>query len=105
VHDVEPRATPPSSIAAERGTAPAPEELLHILAINFAANRKLYKDAGFDAIRKRWLQHAANLGTQITARTMRDELTGTFEDIDNEGNLILKTPKGRTAITAADIFF
>lgn len=41
----------------------------------------------------------------MIARTMREEITGRFEDIDNAGNLILNTPKGRVAITAADVFF
>ena len=105
VTDVEPRATPPSSIAAQLGNTPDAEELLSILAINFAVNRKLYLDMGFPTIRRLWLRHAARLGEVITARTMREEVTGTFEDIDNDGNLILKTSKGRVAITAADVFF
>ncbi|MGB3244990.1 MAG: biotin--[acetyl-CoA-carboxylase] ligase [Sulfitobacter sp.] len=103
--DVEPRATPPSSVVAQLGKAPSAEELLSLLAIKFAANRQLYLSEGFNAIRLLWLRHAANLGAAITARTMRDEIAGTFEDIDNEGNLILATSKGSVAITAADVFF
>lgn len=105
IADVEPRATPPSSIAAQLGVRPAAEDLLSWLAFHFDTYRKLYLEAGFEAIRRLWLENAANLGQTITARTMRDETTGTFEDIDNEGNLILTTPTGRVAITAADIFF
>ena len=102
---VETRATPPSSIHAQLGAAPEAEELLSILAINFAAQRKLFKEAGFSSIRSLWLRHAANLGGTVTARTMRDEITGTFEDLDKEGNLILRTAGGPVAVTAADIFF
>ena len=102
---VEPRATQPSSVAAQLGVRPSAENLLDWLAFHFDTYRKLYIEAGFEPIRRLWLRNAANLGATITARTMRDEMTGTFEDIDNEGNLILKTPEGRTAITAADIFF
>jgi len=102
---VEPRATPPSSVFEQLGVAPDPEELLTVLAGHFAAHRKLFLDMGFPTIRNLWLRHAANLGKPITARTMREETTGTFEDIDNEGNLILRTSKGTTAITAADVFF
>lgn len=104
-NSVEPRATPPSCLLEQLGTAPDPETLLNLLANTFAGHRKLFEDAGFPTIRNLWLRHAANLGQPITARTMRDEITGTFEDIDNEGNLILKTAKGRVAITAADVFF
>lgn len=103
--EMEPRATPPSSIKNELGHAPDAERLLDALAIRFAENRQLYHHQGFEAIRTRWLAHAANLGAVLTARTMRDEITGSFEDVDNDGNLILMTPKGCRAITAADVFF
>ncbi len=103
--DVEPRATPPSSVLAQLGKAPDIEELLDILAITFASDRKLFETAGFDPFRRLWLRHAANLGGTVTARTMKEEITGTFEDLDETGNLILTTPKGPVAITAADVFF
>jgi len=41
----------------------------------------------------------------ITARTMREEFVGTFDTVDNSGNLVLKTAQGAVAIPAADIFF
>lgn len=44
-------------------------------------------------------------GEVITARTMRDEITGVFEDVDGAGNLILRTRDGAVPITAADVFF
>lgn len=102
---VEGRAIPPSSVQDQLGTAPKAEALLDALAIAFARQRKTFVDLGFPTIRTRWLRHAAHLGGTITARTMREEITGRFEDIDDAGNLILNTPKGRVAITAADVFF
>ena len=45
------------------------------------------------------------IGEVVTARTMRDETVGVFEDVDAAGNLILVTAKGRVAITAADVYF
>ncbi len=102
---LEARATEPSSIMTELGKAPEAEELLNLLAMNFSVQRRLFDEVGFDPIRRLWLRQAANLGKEITARTMRDETTGTFEDVDLQGNLVLKTSKGRVAITAADVFF
>ena len=52
-----------------------------------------------------WLSKAARLGEVITARTGREDVTGTFETVDEAGNLILKTAQGRRAIAAADIYF
>lgn len=102
---VEKGATPPSSVEAETGIIVAPEELLNILAINMAVKRKLMQDAGFGAIRSMWLRRAAKLGEIITARTMKGSHTGSFDDLDEEGNLILSTPGGRITVTAADVFF
>ena len=51
------------------------------------------------------MARAAKLGQVITARTMRDALTGTFETVDEGGNLVLSTPNARHAIPAAEIFF
>ena len=102
---LEGRATPPSSIKAELGVDVDPEELLHLLAIDFDVHRRLLLDSGFDVIRRIWLRQAARLGEAITARTMREEFSGIFEDVDGEGNLILRTAEGREAITAADVFF
>jgi BirA family biotin operon repressor/biotin-[acetyl-CoA-carboxylase] ligase len=36
---------------------------------------------------------------------MRDSFTGTFETIDETGNLVLHTAQGRQAIAAADVFW
>ena len=105
VNALETRATPPSSVHAQLGGAPDAETLLDALAHHFAAQRKVFTDMGFPTIRNNWLRHAAHLGKPIIARTMRDEITGTFVDLDDQGNLILNTAKGRVAVTAADIFF
>ncbi|MEW9919176.1 biotin--[acetyl-CoA-carboxylase] ligase [Marimonas sp. MJW-29] len=102
---VEPGALRASSVEAELGVRIDPLQLLDLLAINMDANRRLMQTAGFDAIRRIWLSHAARRGEVITARTMRDEIRGTFEDVDAEGNLILRTAGGEVAVTAADVFF
>ena len=36
---------------------------------------------------------------------MRDTWQGTFEDVDENGNLVLTTAEGRLAIAAADVYF
>ena len=48
---------------------------------------------------------AARLGETITARTGTAEITGRFDGIDETGALILTGPRGRQAISAADIHF
>ncbi|WP_294225211.1 biotin--[acetyl-CoA-carboxylase] ligase [uncultured Shimia sp.] len=102
---VETQATPPVSLLSETGASVTPEEFLDALAAAYARWEAQFVTYGFDPIRTAWLARAARIGEVITARTTRDETTGTFETVDSAGNLVLKTAKGRVAIPAADIFF
>lgn len=102
---LEPGAVAPVSLAGETGVLVTPEVFLTHLAQSFARWDQQFAQYGFGPIRTAWLQHAARMGQVITARTTRDETTGTFVDMDIEGHLVLETPKGRQRIAAADIFF
>jgi BirA family biotin operon repressor/biotin-[acetyl-CoA-carboxylase] ligase len=102
---VEARALTPVSLAGALDVQVAPEVFLDTLAAQYDAAEQQFSTYGFAPIRAAWLSHAARLGEVITARTMRDETTGTFEDVDEDGNLILRTAQGLVAITAADVFF
>ncbi|WP_274379277.1 biotin--[acetyl-CoA-carboxylase] ligase [Rhodophyticola sp. CCM32] len=103
--DVEPRATPPVSLKADTGIEITPEPFLTLLASAFARIEAQFITYGFAPIRTEWLAHAARLGEAITARTAQDEITGVFDTVDETGNLVLETPKGRRAIPAAEIYF
>lgn len=102
---LEARALVPMSIAGDLGVEVPPEAFLDRLAAEYAVLEDQFVTHGFSPIRRAWLAQAAKLGEVITARTMREETTGTFEDVDEAGNLILKTAQGLQAITAADVFF
>ena len=102
---VEAHATRPVSLLSETGAAVTPEDFLDALAPAYAHWETQFSTYGFEPIRTAWLTRAARIGEVITARTTRDETTGTFETVDSAGNLVLKTAKGRVAIPAADIFF
>lgn len=102
---VEAGAVTPVSLAGAFGLGVTPEAFLEVLAAEYAVLETQFTTYGFDPIRTAWLTHAARLGEVIRARTTRDETTGVFEDVDQNGNLILNTAKGRVAIAAADVFF
>jgi len=102
---VEAGALRPVSVVAETGKVVPPEVFLDALAAEYAQLETQFQTYGFAPIRTAWLSHAARLGEEIVARTMKDETRGAFEDVDAQGNLILRTPKGRVPITAADVFF
>ena len=103
--EVEPGAAPPVSVLGETGIRIGPEDFLDLLAASYADWEARFTTYGFAPVRAAWLARAARLGAQITARTARETHTGTFETVDEAGNLILKTPKARMAIAAAEIFF
>lgn len=96
---------PPVSVIGEGGPTLDPAMFLTELASNFATEEAVLRELGFAKIRQTWLRHAARLGDVITARTTRGEITGTFDSIDEEGNLVLITGVGPQVISAADVYF
>lgn len=102
---VEEGALRPVSLLSETGALVTPEIFLDQLAIAYDHYERQFTSFGFAPIRTAWLDRAARLGEVITARTATSETTGTFETVDDAGNLVLKTPKGRVAIPAADVYF
>jgi BirA family biotin operon repressor/biotin-[acetyl-CoA-carboxylase] ligase len=84
---------------------PSPEVFLTALADRFAAEEAVFQRFGFGVTRDNWLRRAARLGEVITARTTREDISGSFEGIDEDGGLVLRTAKGARNIAAADVYF
>lgn len=103
--DLETGALRPVSLSAETGATVTPEEFLTHLAHSYAAYETQFQTYGFAPIRTAWLSRAARLGETITARTGNSETVGVFKDVDKDGQLVLETAKGRTALPAADVYF
>lgn len=102
---LEPGAVWPVSLMSEVGVQVSPEEFLDTLAESYDRFERQFTTFGFEPIRTAWLDRAAKLGEVITARTATSEHQGTFETVDGQGNLVLKTAKGRVSIPAADVYF
>ena len=102
---VEPGSVRPVSLLSETGADVSQDEFLDQLARAYAHWEDRFVTYGFEPIRQAWLARAARLGEVITARTGTAETIGTFETVDETGNLVLKTRDGRQAIPAADVFF
>lgn len=105
VSDVEEGAVRPVSLQGETGVAISAEEFLGLLAPAYAHREAQFVTYGFAPIRTAWLARAARLGEIIRARTVTAETVGTFETVDDTGQLVLSTAKSRVAIPAADVFF
>ena len=102
---LEAGAMAPVSLHQQAGRAPTPEVFLHSLAVAYARREAQFIAEGFAPIRQAWLARAARRGTMIRARMMQREVSGIFEDVDAEGNLVLGTPGGQLSLPAADIYF
>ena len=89
-----------------QGSGATPYQVsIDLLAPAFARWQAQLDSFGFAPIRNAWLARAAKLGEPIIARTGRSESRGVFEGIDDSGALLLRTPAGRQAIPAADVYF
>ncbi len=102
---IEAGAVPPVSLLQETGLRITPETFLDALAPACDHWEATFRREGFAPLRAAWLSHAARLGQPIRARTGSQTREGTFETIDPQGNLVLRTPAGTLAIPAAEVFF
>ena len=101
---LDPDALTPVTLLEQTGHRITPETLLDHLAPAFAA-RTAQLTTGFAGTRSDWLAHASHLGQLIRARTAQHTHHGTFTTLDDTGALILQSPQGALAISAAEVFF
>jgi len=98
--------TPATSLAA-LGIQIGAEELFGLLSDAWAEFRGIWDNGrGFGEIRKLWLARAAGLGERVAIKTGSATLEGTFDTLDQNGCMIVRTPDGqRLPITAGDVYF
>ncbi|MFU8864882.1 MAG: biotin--[acetyl-CoA-carboxylase] ligase [Rhodobacterales bacterium] len=102
---LEAGAVRPVSVLSETGASVSPADFLDLLAAAYARHEAQFLTYGFAPIRAAWLARAARLGETITARLPAEEITGRFDTVDEQGQLVLSTPQGLRRIAAADVFF
>jgi BirA family biotin operon repressor/biotin-[acetyl-CoA-carboxylase] ligase len=97
---------PAISLAALTESTPAFEDALVLLAGRMAAWYEVWRSQGFSPVRSAWLARAGGLGSPVTARLEGCEMQGVFEDLDQDGALLLRVASGAlTRITAGEVFF
>ena len=98
--------TPAISLAA-LGVQISAEELFVALSDSWVELRGIWDDGrGFGEIRKLWLERAAGLGQAVAIKSAGTTIEGTFDTIDEQGCMIVRTPAGKLVpITAGDIYF
>ncbi len=92
---------PTTSLAACGGDMSA-EALFAALAEAWVAQEALWSgEAGFEPVRRRWLERAAGLGGPIAVRLGEDVYRGIFETIDDEGRLVVRDSGGVARVVSA----
>lgn len=81
------------------------EETISAYTKSFLSWTNRWLDRGFDPIRKDWQWRCIGKGDPIEVRLENQTLTGIFEDIDEDGALLLNQDGNTRRITAGDVFF
>lgn len=97
----------PATSLAALGHHVAAETLFQALSAEWVGLFDLWAaGGGFPAIRRLWLRRAAGLGREILVQTGRESLRGTFETLDDTGQLVVRLNDGSSRLMAAgDVYF
>jgi BirA family biotin operon repressor/biotin-[acetyl-CoA-carboxylase] ligase len=103
-----PEATPtPATSLAALGVNIGAEELFAVLSDSWTEFRGIWdRGRGFGEIRRLWLERAAGLGHGVAIQSGSAIVEGTFDTIDEQGCMIVRTVDGkRIPIAAGDVYF
>jgi BirA family transcriptional regulator, biotin operon repressor / biotin---[acetyl-CoA-carboxylase] ligase len=98
--------TPATSLRAIGANIDA-EVLFAALSDGWAEFRGIWDNGrGFAEIRRLWLARAAGLGQAVAIKSGGTAIEGTFDTIDEQGCMIVRTAAGKLVpITAGDVYF
>jgi len=98
--------TPATSLRA-LGIDISAEEVFAALSDAWAEFRGIWDNGrGFHEIRRLWLECAAGLGEAVAIKSGGAPIEGTFETIDEQGCMIVRTATGQfVPISAGDVYF
>lgn len=97
----------PATSLRELGAASDAARLFLALSDAWVANSIVWDGGrGAGQIRRRWLEHAAGLGSEVAVRHEGGVVRGVFETIDTECRFVIRREDGtRLAISAGDVHF
>jgi len=93
----------PATNLAEFAVEISAQKLLEKFLDEFEILYKNWLDFGFAGVRNSWLQGAFRLGQEVKINLGEKVLIGNFEDIDLEGNLLLKIDDEMVRISYGDV--
>lgn len=98
--------TPATSLKA-LGIEVAAEDVFTALSDAWAEHIGIWdRGRGFGEIRRAWLARAAGLGQPVAITSGHTMAEGTFDTIDDQGCMVVRTTEGKLVpITAGDVYF
>ena len=103
-----PEGTPtPATSLKVLGIDARAEDLFAALSDSWAEFRCMWDDGrGFAEIRKLWLERATGLGQMVAIKSGGAVIEGTFDTIDEQGCMIVRTSGGKLVpVSAGDVYF
>lgn len=83
-----------------------PHDLARRACAALSLRLETWRMIGFAPLRRAWLERANGLGEDITVRMPNDEFSGTFQDLADDGALLLDQGNaGVKVVSAGDVFF
>jgi len=98
-------AFPATSLREEGDLEATVEAVLEAFSRHFLSWVNRWLADGFAPVRAAWRKSAIGLGEAIRVRLPNAELEGIFDDIDQDGALLLRADGSVRRITAGDVFF
>ena len=95
----------PATSFREEGQIVSDAAFLEAFARHFMEWVTRWLNDGFAPVLENWRWRAKGIGEAIEVRLDNKTLSGVFEDLDAQGNLVLKTDTGVEKIAAGAVFF
>ena len=95
----------PSTSLRSEGWSNSVEETLQAFARSFLSWTNRWIEDGFDEVRKNWIWRAHGIGEKLKVHSGGKVRTGVFEDLAEDGALLLNQEGKIERITAGEIFF
>jgi BirA family biotin operon repressor/biotin-[acetyl-CoA-carboxylase] ligase len=92
-----------TSLANEKGEKIHRPPLVAAILEELEQTYDRYLREGFAFIREKWEATAGMLGRTITARTTQGSVTGVAERLNEQGALLIRTPKGIVPVYSAEV--
>lgn len=88
----------------QEGVSVTVDDVFQVFVQKFNHLKTEYEKIGFEPLKKEVLDRAYNRGKRIVVKQLKKEIEGIFEDIDDDGALLIETEHGKERILAGDIF-